>query len=194
MILIVNNTLDTPGIMFSKLCEMLCNMRYSYVTLKSNATKQETEHIFSNNNITGIIFSGGPLCISEWDNLKCDPCVVANAYILQICKSKPILAICFGAQFVAHYFGGRIARLTEKKENVKTKVYVRRRTEWSGDSSFIVHSFHKDYISKIPNEAKLVARSKECVEAFSLRNILAVQFHPEMSSCGPKLIESMFLL
>ena len=60
------------------------------------------EEIISFDDIKGIILSGSPFSVND-DNA---PAPRLNSFVGKI----PILGICYGAQYIAKYFGGKVVR------------------------------------------------------------------------------------
>jgi len=113
-------------------------------------------------------------------------------------KKLPILGVCFGAQLLAHAFGGRVVRDEEHSEWGTFAVTT------SDDSftdlvfadapfSFAAQCAHHDKIVALPPGAVVLASSERCqVQAFSLpgADMYGVQFHPERSKSDyEKLLE-----
>lgn len=101
----------------------------------------------------------------------------------------PILAICYGAQLICHYFGGEV-KASDKREYGRSHLY-----KTINDALFeglkegnTVWMSHADTINKLPAQFESVGhtksipvaifRSKE--NAFS-RPIYGLQFHPEVT-------------
>lgn len=87
----------------------------------------------------------------------------------------PVLAICYGAQVVAHALGGRVERASVPEIGL-TEVE-------SHDPSLVSRgpwwAFHTDVMTA-PPAASVVARNACGVQAFTLPGVLGVQFHPEV--------------
>lgn len=97
----------------------------------------------------------------------------------------PILGICLGHQLLAHWLGGKVKRgrwelgwlpVTVNEVGLKDQLF-------SGlGESFYAFLWHGDQITKLPEEAVLLASSEACrVQAFRLRDqpVWGVQFNPQ---------------
>jgi GMP synthase-like glutamine amidotransferase len=87
----------------------------------------------------------------------------------------PVLALCYGAQVVAHALGGQVARAPEPEVGL---VAV------DTDDPAVVPpgpwwAFHTDVVTP-PTHAQVVARNACGVQAFVVPGVVAVQFHPEV--------------
>ena len=88
----------------------------------------------------------------------------------------PIFGVCFGAQAMAVALGGSVTRASEPEIG------------WfcmeTNDAAVVpkgpFFEWHVDAITP-PVDANVIARSSVCVQAFTVRNHLAVQFHPEVT-------------
>ena len=87
----------------------------------------------------------------------------------------PVLGLCYGAQVLAHAYGGRVSTAPAPEvglvpvESVD-EALVPRGPWWA---------FHSDVI-EVPPGARLVARNGCGVQAFTMPAALGVQFHPEV--------------
>ncbi len=91
-------------------------------------------------------------------------------------KAIPIFGVCFGAQAMAVALGGSVTRASEPEigwfdlETIDPAIVPKGPFfEW-----------HVDAITP-PAAATVIARTSVCVQAFTVRNHLAVQFHPEVT-------------
>jgi GMP synthase (glutamine-hydrolysing) len=104
-------------------------------------------------------------------------------------KKLPILGICYGAQLLAHAYGGQVVRDKEHEERGTFTI------QGSDDAlfdmlfsdapdSFPAQCSHHDTIVKLPPGATLLATSAHCpTQAFSIpgADIYGLQFHSERS-------------
>jgi GMP synthase (glutamine-hydrolysing) len=103
----------------------------------------------------------------------------------------PVLAICFGHQLIAHWFGGEVKSDKAQAESGTCKIALNKFGMRQNLFKHIPQNFyavlgHKDTVIKLPTGALLLADSKKCqVEAYKIKNnIYCVQFHPELDREG----------
>lgn len=142
-----------------------------------------------NKNIKGVILSGSPFSVRDAGSPYPD---------LKDIKGKiPVLAVCYGAQFLAQNFGGEVlpskireygrANLSEiDSENALMKGLTIGSQVWMS---------HGDTIAKEPAGAKIIAATKDVkVAGFQImnENTFGIQFHPEVyhSSEGMILLKN----
>lgn len=85
----------------------------------------------------------------------------------------PVLGICFGAQMIAHAFGGSVSR-SPTPEFGWTVVGDVAHEEIAG----CWMQWHSDRI-EVPDSFSVIGRNDAGVQAFRYRRFLGVQFHPE---------------
>ncbi len=94
----------------------------------------------------------------------------------------PVLGICFGAQALTAALGGQVEAAPQSEVGWTTVETL--------DPALIEPGpwleFHHDRCIPPPG-ARLLARNELCVQAFSLRQHLAVQFHPEVDAAQVSL-------
>ncbi len=125
---------------------------------------------------SGLILSGGPASVYGEDAPKADK----EVFNLGI----PVLGICYGGQFIAQTFGGKVSRATNreygrvglnmKKTSPLFKGLLNETLCWMS---------HTDYIEHLPEGFEVTASSETCPVAAMEnleKNIYAVQFHPEV--------------
>lgn len=119
---------------------------------------------------SGIVLSGGPQSVYDRDAPQRD--------LSELIKIAPLFGICYGMQLIAHQFGGRV-------EAGKVKEYGKAKVRWSGEfSSWGLQSVwmsHGDSVTQVASGAEIVGESENHISAFSGKNLLAVQFHPEVT-------------
>jgi GMP synthase (glutamine-hydrolysing) len=128
-------------------------------------------------NIKGIILSGSPHSVREEKPLKPD---------LSAVKGKiPLLGVCYGAQFLAHFYGGEVGK-SEHRE------YGRANLIYADNSSPLLTSIsqnsqvwmsHADTILKVPANFKTIASTHDVkVAAYKIddETTYGIQFHPEV--------------
>ena len=139
--------------------------------------------------VRAIILSGSPYSVRE-DNAPRPLLDCLNQDI-------PVLAICYGAQFLAHNNGGTVSPS-------KIREYGRANLSFFDSNSRLfkgissnsqVWMSHGDTITNIPESFKLIASTKEVdIAAYSIdkKNVFGLQFHPEVyhSKDGQKIISN----
>ncbi|WP_422859392.1 glutamine-hydrolyzing GMP synthase [Flagellimonas sp. S174] len=113
---------------------------------------------------------------------------------------KPLLGICYGAQYLAHFNGGNVAPSA-------TREYGRANlTSIHTDDSFLkgiskgsqVWMSHSDTIKELPENATLLASTDDVENAvyrFKNENTYGIQFHPEVyhTKEGTQLLENFLV-
>jgi len=131
-----------------------------------------------------IVFSGGShVCAA--DRTK-------KAYELEIDfirkAKKPVVGICLGCQLIAKAFGGKLAKLQEKRYGIYEITM--------NGKQFNVFESHGYTIDKLSNELDLIAKSDTGPEIIKHKTkpIYGFQFHPEVfprKTAGKKLLISV---
>lgn len=142
-------------------------------------------------NPKGIILSGGPASVYEEGAYKPD----ARVFELGI----PVLGICYGMQYIAHFFGGSVVK-ANAQEFGKAVLEI---ADYSMDSRLfkdvkqdsIVWMSHADKVESLPSGFMELAKSGNthyCAIADFTRQIYALQFHPEVvhSECGGEILKN----
>jgi GMP synthase (glutamine-hydrolysing) len=128
-------------------------------------------------NVKGIILSGSPFSVRGDD---------APQPNLENIKGKlPLLGVCYGAQFLAHNFGGNV-------EASDTREYGRANLSFVDESNELLKGIsvgsqvwmsHGDTIKELPTGAKISASTNDVeIASYKIDNetTYAVQFHPEV--------------
>ncbi|QDQ43115.1 GMP synthase (glutamine-hydrolysing) A subunit [Methylacidiphilum kamchatkense Kam1] len=125
----------------------------------------------------GIILSGGPSSILE----ESAPTFDHRIFELGV----PILGICYGYQWIAAHFGGKVEK-GEQGEYGRTSLSIINPTRlFEGlPSHLTVWNSHGDRVSVLPEDFEVIAFTADEPHAaiFNLKkNIYCLQFHPEVT-------------
>ena len=142
-------------------------------------------------NPKGIILSGGPASVYEEGAYKPD----SGVFSLGV----PVLGICYGMQYIAHFFGGSVVR-AEAQEFGKAVLEIAESSVDSGlfksvKQDSIVWMSHADKVESVPSGFVELAKSgntQNCAIADFKRRVYALQFHPEVvhSECGGEILKN----
>lgn len=139
-------------------------------------------------NPKGIIFTGGPNSVYG----EGAPRIDERIFELGV----PILGICYGAQLIAHNFGGKVtgADIREygrTEVNLSNKCYLFKDIE-SIDECWMSHT---DFVAEPPAGFEIAGTTKQCPVAAMWseeKKIYGVQFHPEVEHTrfGKKMLSN----
>jgi len=130
--------------------------------------------------IKGVILSGSPFSVKDENAL--------HPEIDKIIGKKPVLGICYGAQYIANHFDGQVERSNKREYGKATLRALENEPFFENISpSSQVWMSHGDTIMHLPQQFELIA-STEAVEvaAFKSREkafdhpVYCLQFHPEV--------------
>ena len=139
-----------------------------------------------------VILSGSPFSVRSEDAPHPD---------LEEIKGKiPLLGICYGAQYLAHFFGGEVSPSN-------TREYGRAHlSSFNSKDSFFkgvsensqVWMSHADTILTLPTDAERLGSTEDVSNAaykFSNESTYAIQFHPEVfhSTDGKQILENFLV-
>ena len=139
-----------------------------------------------------VILSGSPFSVRSEDAPHPD---------LEEIKGKiPLLGICYGAQYLAHFFGGEVS-------HSNTREYGRAHlSSFNSKDSFFkgvsensqVWMSHADTILTLPTDAERLGSTEDVSNAaykFSNESTYAIQFHPEVfhSSDGKQILGNLLV-
>lgn len=127
--------------------------------------------------VKGVILSGSPFSVRDNSSPKPD---------LSMFRGKlPLLGVCFGAQFMAHNFGGEVLPSTIReygRANLSSVDGQNALTKGLSVNSQVWMS-HGDTIKIIPDEFKIIASTKDvAVAGYQIEgeDTFGIQFHPEV--------------
>ena len=137
-----------------------------------------------------VILSGSPFSVNSEDVLH---------YELSKLKGKmPILGVCYGAQYIAHFDGGKVV-------GSDTREYGRANLNFIDQNSLLFKNIevntqvwmsHGDTIENLPKKAKLIASTNDVKNAayeIEEQMIYGIQFHPEVyhTAQGKEIIKNL---
>jgi GMP synthase (glutamine-hydrolysing) len=143
-------------------------------------------------NFKGVILSGSPHSVREADAPKPD--------LLNIKGKLPLLGVCYGAQYLAHFFGGEVAQSNTREYGRAHLEFVNSKNELFKDISedSQVWMSHADSIAKIPDNYEIIASTHDVkVAGFHVKGeeTYGIQFHPEVyhSTEGTRMIRNFVI-
>lgn len=142
--------------------------------------------------VKGVILSGSPCSVRDYN---------APQINLDGIKGRiPVLGICYGAQWLAHKWGGSVeGSLAREYGRAMLEITDKSSPLFKGISSPTqVWMSHGDTISTLPAEAEVIASTEDVTNAafhFKGEDTYAVQFHPEVfhTTEGSKILENFAL-
>jgi GMP synthase (glutamine-hydrolysing) len=139
--------------------------------------------------IKGVILSGSPHSVREENPPQVD---------LSAIKGKlPLLGVCFGAQYLAHFFGGEVGK-SNSREYGRAHLEIKdKNTKLFSDvhDDSVVWMSHADTILKIPANYKITASTHDVkIAAYTIEGeeTHCIQFHPEVyhTAEGTKILKN----
>ena len=136
---------------------------------------------------SAVILSGSPYSVRASDAPHLDLSLFRG--------KKPILAVCYGAQYLAHFFGGEVAPSDVREYGRAHLVYLKENEPFLADipANSQVWMSHSDTIKALPTAGVRLASTPD-VENAAYRiegeETYAIQFHPEVyhSTDGKQLL------
>ncbi|WP_316813219.1 glutamine-hydrolyzing GMP synthase [Pedobacter heparinus] len=153
-------------------------------------------HPFNNipeitSDVKGIILSGSPYSVRQEDAPQID---------LKKLDSYPILAVCYGAQYIAQHSGGEV-------QASSTREYGRANLNFVAEGNKLFKNIaldsqvwmsHGDTITRVAENFELIASTDSVkVAAYQVKgtDTYAIQFHPEVTHSidGKQLLENFLV-
>ncbi|QTE22539.1 glutamine-hydrolyzing GMP synthase [Polaribacter cellanae] len=139
-----------------------------------------------------IILSGSPNSVRGENVLHPD--------LSEIRGKKPVLAVCYGAQYLAHFSGGKVAPSSTREYGRANLSYIKKEEVFFENISkgSQVWMSHSDTIKELPtNGIKLASTTDVENAAYKIEGeeTYAIQFHPEVyhSTDGKQLLENFLV-
>ena len=139
-----------------------------------------------------VILSGSPNSVRGEDALHPD--------LSGIRGIKPLLAVCYGAQYLAHFSGGNVAPSDTREYGRANLSFIKQNEPFfahihTGSQVWMSHS---DTIKTLPTNGVLIASTHDVVNAayrIDGEETYAIQFHPEVyhSTDGKQLLENFLV-
>ncbi len=145
--------------------------------------------------VKAVILSGSPASVRDPKSPKFD--------LTKVLGQKPVLAVCYGAQYIAQHIGGEVEP-SDNREYGKSKLIISAVNNplFEGidtDEEQQVWMSHADTIKKIPKGFELIAGTDNVeVAAYKSKEetyaqpVYCVQFHPEVTHSlgGQRMIDN----
>lgn len=141
--------------------------------------------------VKGIILSGSPYSVRQDDAPFVD---------LGLFKAYPVLAVCYGAQFIAQQSGGDVQASNTREYGRANLSFVNQDNQlFKGiNLNSQVWMSHGDTIKVVPENFEIIASTTDVeVAGYQIKdtNTFAIQFHPEVThSTDGKLLLENFLV
>lgn len=144
------------------------------------------------NEYQAVILSGSPFSVRAEDAPQPDLAAIRG--------KKPLLAVCYGAQYLAHTAGGEVAPSNIREYGRANLSYIK------ADEPFFngiaegtqVWMSHSDTIKQLPTGAVLLASTKDVANAayrIEGETTYAIQYHPEVyhSTDGTQMLKNFLV-
>ncbi len=139
-----------------------------------------------------VILSGSPFSVRGDEALHPD--------LSKIRGVKPMLAVCYGAQYLAHFSGGEVAPSNTREYGRANLSFIQKSEPFFAhvtDGSQVWMS-HSDTIKHLPTNGVLLASTHDVENAaFKIEGeaTYAIQFHPEVyhSTDGKQILENFLV-
>jgi len=143
-------------------------------------------------NFKAVILSGSP------NSVRGD--LVLHPDLAGIRGKKPLLAVCYGAQYLAHFSGGKVAESNTREYGRANLSYIKKEEAFfrniiEGSQVWMSHS---DTIKELPTNAVLLASTADVENAaykIEGEETYGIQFHPEVyhSTDGKQLLANFLV-
>lgn len=120
----------------------------------------------------GIVLSGGPSSVLSEG--------APTRSLKELVSIAPLLGVCYGLQLICHQWGGKV--LPSEKRTYGNSLINWKKEFLSGLKQQRVWMSHGDSVDKLPDGFSILAETSTKIPAcIQSDNILALQFHPEVS-------------
>jgi len=180
-LMVIDPSLETPELESFNEIALHSPIKTTYHLPAIHSSKSMNEKF---NNVNGIILMGS--AASVHDSYKW---IIDLERIIKkaIKKHIPVLGICFGHQFLAHLFGGKVDYLWKNSKKIgirKVKVLINNLLI-EPHEDFLVYS-HREGVTKCPNEFNISAMSNMVnIEGMVHKNLPIWTFQPHIEASKP---------
>jgi GMP synthase (glutamine-hydrolysing) len=132
--------------------------------------------------VKAVILSGSPFSVLQKEALQVD--------VAKIMEQKPVLAVCYGAQYLAHTMGGHVAK-SDKREYGRANIHIKNENDLffkDVPQGSQVWMSHADTIIELSDKFELLADTENInVAAYKGKDgafknpVYALQYHPEVT-------------
>ncbi len=140
-------------------------------------------------NTKGVILSGSPFSVRD------DKAPIPN--LSKIKGYQPLLGVCYGAQYLAHNYGGEVLPSNKREYGRANLSFINTESDLLKNISknTQVWMSHGDTIAKIPDNYEIIASTNDVkVGAYKIKDetTYGIQFHPEVYHTleGKKMLEN----
>lgn len=141
---------------------------------------------------SAVVLSGSPFSVRAKEALHPD--------LSKIRGKKPLLAVCYGAQYLAHFSGGSVAPSNIREYGRANLSFIKKDECFFANISegSQVWMSHSDTIKELPTNGILLASTTDVTNAaFKIEGeqTYAIQFHPEVyhTTDGKQLLENFLV-
>jgi GMP synthase (glutamine-hydrolysing) len=142
--------------------------------------------------VKGVILSGSPYSVRQEDALHFD--------FLKLHGKLPILAVCYGAQYLAHFHGGEVLPSSTREYGRANLTYINLSNPLFkgiavGSQTWMSHA---DTIARIADNFEIIASTDSVkIAAYQITGTqtYGIQFHPEVthSTDGKQLLQNFLV-
>ncbi len=147
---------------------------------------------FNIDHYKAVILSGSPCSVNSDDAPQPD--------LSKIKGIKPLLGICYGAQYLVHFFGGKVGASRTREYGRAKLTHINNHKGLFNNISegSQVWMSHSDTIIEMPDHYKNIASTEDVSNAaFKIddEDTFAIQFHPEVyhTTDGRQLLENFLV-
>ena len=147
---------------------------------------------FNADDYKAVILSGSPCSVNAEDAPQPD--------LSKIKGKKPLLGICYGAQYLVHFYGGKVGASNTREYGRAKLSYLDHNEDFftNVNEGSQVWMSHSDTILELPKGYKNIASTEDVVYAaykIEEEDTYAIQFHPEVyhTKDGKQILENFLV-